>query len=142
MAFGSLIIYDGKIGLVVTDVDSETAERHIALFNPIDSKFEFFWSRPTPLALKVDAEIVIEVDLRGGAELSAHANRTLTSRLLTRGNEAYFVLPLNPGFFSYADIRTGVVKTVSPGQTMSCSKWKLGIRREPHGDPMWLIEVN
>jgi hypothetical protein len=62
--------------------------------------------------------------------------------LITQGADAYFILPQNPPFLSYVDIKTGKAKTKLAGNRAVCTNWKLGIRSDIDQKMRWLIQVD
>jgi hypothetical protein len=138
---GTLIIHEKKIGFVVQDDAPENDGNYIAAYDPIRKQFGVGYSQGG-LVLAIDAGtgVVIELDILGGLELGSYREPAASS-LLTQGPDAYFILPQNPPFLSYVDIKSGKAKTKLAGRVASSTKWKLGIRSDVDQKMRWLIQV-
>jgi hypothetical protein len=138
---GTLIIHEKKIGFVVQDDDPKNDGNYIAAYDPINKQFGVAYSQDLVLAIDAGTGVVIELDFLGGVELSSYREPAASS-LLTQGTDAYFILPQNPPFLSYVDIKTGKAKTKLAGHRALCTKWKLGIRSDIDQTLRWLIQVD
>jgi hypothetical protein len=138
---GTLIIHEKKIGFVVQDDDPKNDGNYIAAYDPINGQFRVAYSQDLVLSIDAGTGVVIELDILGGIELGSYREPAACS-LLIRGTDAYFILPQNPPFLSYVDIKTGKAKTKLVGHGALCTKWNLGIRSDIDQTMRWLIQIN
>ena len=140
---GTLIIHQKKIGFVVQDDAPNNDGNYIAAYDLEKKQFAVEYSGTSSvLAIDTGPGVIIELDPLVGVESGSARGVVPVSSLLVQGGDAYFILPMNPPYRGYVDIKTGKVKTSLSGQLASCSKWKLGIRSEIDQKIRWLIQAD